>query len=125
MKKIKDWLCQCAIRLYRFSVGDVQVVKSYTGFNLEKTIHLGYVNGGDDVRLYIEVRQICYTKVYSRWWLNETLTYSYELRCVKMKRFTTLESTSVTYPHLCIKPLAKSYRPHQIAIDCYLREYLA
>ena len=125
MKKIKDWLCHIAIRMYRFSVGDVQVIKTYTGFDLERTIHLGYVNGKDDTRIFFNVRQVCHIKVYSRWWLNETLAYSYELSYMHIKRNDVLLHGDTIYPHLCSKWLAKTYHPHQIAIDCYLREHQA
>lgn len=115
-----------AIKIYRSCIGDVQVITEGTNNDIERTIYLGFVdNDNAETRVFYNVRQIRYLKIYSRWWMRERYTFTYELTYVKFVGLAPTDSGNAVYPELCSPWLHRTQRPHLLAIDCHMKQLLA
>lgn len=112
------------VSVYRLYVGDVQISKLYTGYNAHDTIFLGSKELGVRRKMCIEVKQMKYIKIYSRWWLRERFTYGYEVRYMVIDDLTVVETGVECFPQLCSAMFVNTHRPHLLAIDCFMNGYL-
>lgn len=120
---MRDWLSKRLVGVYRLFVGDVQISKMYTGFNAYDTVFLGL---SDHVsrKVHVEVRQLKYIKIYSRWWLRERFAYGYEVRYAVFDGLAVVDSGIECFPQLCSKAFVETHRPHLLAIDCFMSGYI-
>lgn len=118
------WLSKTLVGLYRLYVGDVQVTKLYTGFDSNNTVFLGKGISKKSRKMHIDVKQLKFIKIYSRWWLREKSTYGYEIKYIVFDDLNVIDSGTAHYPQLCSNVFANTYRPHLLAVDCFLREYI-
>ena len=118
------WISKKLVGLYRFYVGDVQVTKVYTGFNATDTVFLGVSLNRSSKMIHIDVKQMKYIKIYSRWWIRERSAYGYEIHFMVFDGIKVIDSGIESYPQLCSNVFYNTYRPHLLAIDCFLSGYL-
>lgn len=118
------WISKKLVGLYRMYVGDVQVTKVYTGFDATDTIYLGISENQNSKKMQVDVKQLKYIKIYSRWWIRERSTYGYEVGFVVFDDLKIIDAGKETYPQLCSLIFSNTYRPHLLAIDCFLSSYL-
>lgn len=74
--------------------------------------------------MQVDVKQLKYIKIYSRWWIRERSTYGYEVGFVVFDDLKIIDAGKETYPQLCSLIFSNTYRPHLLAIDCFLSSYL-
>lgn len=121
LQRLRD----CFKRLYRWLIGDVQIIKEYTENDLEHVVHMGYAfDSKIQSRIFYHARQCKYTCIYGRWWIMSTRVYEYELTWALLMGNVVSNEGSIQYPHLCINLLNKSKRGHILAIDCHVREVI-
>lgn len=118
------WISKKLVGLYRMYIGDVQVTKVYTGFDATDTVYLGISNNLNSKKMLIDVKQMKYIKIYSRWWIKERSTYGYEVSFIVFDDLKVIDSGIECYPQLCSLLFSNTYRPHLLAIDCFLSGYL-
>lgn len=118
------WISEKLVGLYRIYIGDVQVTKVYTGFDASDTIYLGFTENLSSKKMHIDVKQMKYIKIYSRWWIKERSTFGYEVNFVVFDDLKVIDSGTESVPQLCSIVFSNTYRPHLLAIDCFLSGYL-